>query len=112
MLDTGKNGSTLSSDNLYPLLLIPFGHYSVCKFSPNVVRYCERAGLSACLCVCLSQMTKHGRTNQNRRTLRLNNKATHLTWNSPRTTASKELRPAVKRGVLSVHMYYVREGRA
>lgn len=50
-------------------------------------------------CVCVSwwwQITKHGRSNQNRRTLRLNNKATHVTWNSPRTTASKERRPAVQ----------------
>jgi len=41
------------------------------------------------------KVVKHGRHNTNKRTIRLNNKATHITWNSPRAQVQKNMRPAV-----------------
>jgi hypothetical protein len=41
------------------------------------------------------KVVKHGRHNINKRTIRINNKVTHITWNSKRTQLSKNVTPAV-----------------
>lgn len=41
------------------------------------------------------KVVKHGRKNTNKRTIRINNKVTHITWNSKRTQMSKNVTPAV-----------------